>query len=77
MHADLHYLGGKEKNKHESKKLKAGRGAAGKVTVIGAKDRKTKKVKAKVHQGHRQSDATGIRAGFCAHRSDCLHRRPQ
>ena len=60
MHADLHYLGGKEKNKHESKKLKAGRGAAGKVTVIGAKDRKTKKVKAKVIKGTDKATLQGF-----------------
>ena len=33
------YIGGKERNKHESKKLKAGRGTVGKQAVIGAKER--------------------------------------
>ncbi len=32
-------IGGKEKNKHNSKKLKAGRGAVGKQAIIGAKER--------------------------------------
>ena len=51
LEVDETYLGGKERNKHESKKLKAGRGTVGKSTIIGAKDRKTKKVKAKVIRG--------------------------
>ena len=37
-----------EKNKHEYKKLKAGRGTVGKTAVVGMKDRTTGKVKAEV-----------------------------
>ena len=37
-----------KKNKHGNKKLKAGRGPVGKAAVVGAKDRKTNKVRAKV-----------------------------
>ena len=33
------YLGGKEKNKHASKKLRAGRGTVGKQPVVGMKER--------------------------------------
>ena len=36
---DATYIGGKEGNKHESKKLKAGRGTVGKQAVMGMKQR--------------------------------------
>ena len=45
---DESFLGGLEKNKHEDKKLKSGRGAVGKSAVLGAKDRKTNTITAKV-----------------------------
>ncbi len=42
------YVGGLEKNKHQDKKLNAGRGGVGKAVVAGMKERATNQVTAKV-----------------------------
>ena len=48
LEVDETFIGGRERNKHGSKKLRAGRGTVGKTTVTGARDRATGQVSARV-----------------------------
>ena len=48
MEVDGTYIGGKERNKYNSKRLQAGRGPIGKIVVVGMKDRVTGQIASQV-----------------------------
>lgn len=48
IEADETYIGGLERNKHEDRKLRVGRGSVGKTAVAGLKERETGTISAKV-----------------------------
>ena len=60
MEVDATFIGGKERNKHAKKKLRADRGGEGKASVVGAKDRKIKKIVARVVPDTKKSTLKGF-----------------
>ncbi len=73
---DETYIGGLEGNKHEHKKLHAGRGTVGKTAVAGMKDRKTKEVRAG-GRGYYRGHVAGVRTGQCRRQSGEVYGRNQ
>ena len=60
VEVDEAYFGGREHNKHEYKKLRAGRGTVGKTAVMGVKDRASNIVRARVARTTTKNELAGF-----------------